>query len=46
MPVDVVQIKLIPGKFLCEQQDWLPGMVLLVPPVSAQLWGGQKHHEN
>lgn len=46
MPVDLVQIKLIPGKILYDQQDWMPGIGLLLPPVSAQLWGGHKYDKN
>lgn len=38
-PVDLMQRKLIPGKILCDQQDWL-----LLPAVSARLCGAPKHN--
>lgn len=46
MLVDLMQMKLIPGKILCDQQDWLPGTMLILPAVSAQLWGAREYNEN
>lgn len=46
VPVDLMQMKLIPGKILCDLQDWLPGTGLLLPAVSAQLWGAHGYNEN